>query len=176
MRSFEKSRWCVRYLCEKGANESRESCFEITGQCIAYAKREGKKQHWTERILDSSPIARNIHPGQWGVLKPEVPIRGVCCLTGRCPSQFHSHAQPPAGSGLRKTQPSGSKYREATEDIYTQRLIKTSLFSTLFSLNLLQTLFMPPSLSTCSIMLANFCLLSHRQSWTYWSAIPSTSQ
>lgn len=40
-------------------------------------QKQEKKKHQTERILDSSPIARNIRPGQWGVLRPEFPIRGV---------------------------------------------------------------------------------------------------
>lgn len=60
-----------------GAQEGRESLSKTTLQSTAWGRRQGRKKHWVVRVSDHSPVARNIHPGQWRLLEAEFPIRGV---------------------------------------------------------------------------------------------------
>lgn len=60
-----------------GAQEGRESLRKTTLQSTVHSlwKETGKEEALV--VSDHSPIARNIHPGQWRLLEAEFPVRGV---------------------------------------------------------------------------------------------------
>lgn len=106
VRSEKKTPWYLIYLLGKRTREYNKSCLETTLQVKTCARREGREKHWFGRVSDCSQVARNIHPGQWGVFEPEFSIAGVSCLSEMLPTQFHCCAQSSAWDELRKVLPS----------------------------------------------------------------------
>lgn len=76
---------CEIFTWEESQRREREP-LKTTLQVSACARREGTEKHCFERAANCSSIARNTHPGQWGVYEPEFSTGGVPCLSGTFPT------------------------------------------------------------------------------------------